>query len=574
MFEPSRISHPASYVLSLVLLILLLTPSFSHAQAGWPKGYDEGIVVSATWQSSQVGVDIMKLGGNAVDAAIAVQFALAVTFPAAGNIGGGGFMVVREPDGSTATLDFREKAPASASETMYLDADGNVIENLSLRGHLASGVPGSVDGMYRAWERYGSLAWSDLVRPSVELARAGFELGWQEAQALNRNKPRFEAYPGSVRSFVKPDGAPWREGDLLIQADLATTLERIEKMGRDGFYSGETAQLIVAEMQRGGGIISLQDLAGYRAAWREPLVYGYKDFKLITMGPPSSGGVAMGQILGMLEPFDLKEMGFHSAASIHVIVEAMRRAYADRAEHLGDPDFHPVPVPGLLDQAYLAELMSSFNQNAATPSSEVSHGSPAPLESEETTHFSIVDPSGMAVAVTTTLNGGYGSWVTVEGAGFLLNNEMDDFSIKPGTPNMYGLIGGKANAIEPGKRMLSSMTPTIVEQDGQLRMVIGTPGGSQIITMVLHNFLSMAVYGLNAQQTVSAPRFHHQWLPDQILVDPFGFSPDTISKLELMGHKVVVRSSYAGRADNIYIDQNGRRWGGADPRGEDSIRGY
>lgn len=570
-YSPSRLASRHSL---LAIFALLLTASISRAQAGWPKGYDEGIVVSATWQSSQIGVDVMKKGGNAVDAAIAVKFALAVTFPAAGNIGGGGFMVVREPDGSVATLDFREKAPYAATETMYLDGDGNVVENLSLRGHLASGVPGSVDGMYRAWERYGSLPWADLVRPSVELARDGFELGWQEAQALNRNKPRFEDYPGSARSFVKSDGTPWREGDLLIQADLALTLERIEKMGRDGFYSGETAELLVAEMRRGGGIISMQDLADYESVWRDPLVLQYKDYKLITMGPPSSGGVAMGQILGMLEPFDLKEMGFHSAASIHVISEAMRRAYADRAEHLGDPDFHPVPVPGLLDKSYLAEQMSNFSQSAATPSSEVSHGNPAPLESEETTHFSIVDPNGMAVAITTTLNGGYGSWVTVEGAGFLLNNEMDDFSIKPGTPNMYGLIGGKANAIVPGKRMLSSMTPTIVEQDNQLRMVIGTPGGSQIITMVLHNFLSMAVYGLNAQQAVSAPRFHHQWLPDQILLDPFGFSPDTIAKLEEMGHKVVVRSSYAGRADNIFIDRNGRLWGGADPRGEDSVRGF
>lgn len=580
MHNPPHISQLASIFSLLASRFLILALSFSlfatlsYAQAGWPKGYDNGIVVSATWQSSQVGVDIMKRGGNAVDAAIAVKFALAVTFPAAGNIGGGGFMVVREPDGTVATLDFREKAPSAATETMYLDADGNVIDNLSLAGHLASGVPGSVDGMYQAWQRYGSLPWAELVRPSVELARDGFHLGWQEAQSLNRNKARFEAYAGSARSFIKPDGQPWSEGDLFVQEDLAATLSRIETLGRDGFYTGETARLLVAEMQRGGGIITLEDLAAYKSVWRDPLVYSFKDYKLITMGPPSSGGVAMGQILGMIEPYDLKEMGFHSAASIHVIAEAMRRAYADRAEHLGDPDFHPVPVDGLLDTEYLKRQMSTFNPDVATPSSEVSHGNPAPLESEETTHFSIVDPNGMAVAITTTLNGGYGSWVTVEGAGFLLNNEMDDFSIKPGTPNMYGLIGGKANAIEPGKRMLSSMTPTIVEQDGELRMVIGTPGGSQIITMVLHNFLSMAVYGLNAQQAVSAPRFHHQWLPDQILLDPFGFSPDTITKLERMGHKVVVRSSYAGRADNVFIDRNGRRWGGADPRGEDATRGF
>ncbi len=516
----------------------------------------------------------MKKGGNAVDAAVAVQFALSVTFPAAGNIGGGGFMVVREPDGAVASLDFREMAPSSATETMYLDADGNVIGDLSLSGHLASGVPGSVDGMYTAWERYGSLPWAVLIEPAILLAQNGFELGWQEANSLNRNKTRFEAFPGSARSFTRSDGKAWSEGDTLVQMDLAVTLKRIATGGRDGFYGGETARLVVEEMQRGGGAITLDDLKNYRSVWREPLKFEYNGFKLISMGPPSSGGVAIAQILGMIEPYDIKEMGFNSAGSIHVMAEAMRRAYADRAEHLGDPDYYPVPVNGLLDPDYLQKRMSTFVSDKATPSSEVSHGSPAPNESEETTHFSIVDPNGMAVAITTTLNGGYGSWVTVEGAGFLLNNEMDDFSIKPGTPNMYGLLGGRANAIEPGKRMLSSMTPTIVEQNGELRMVIGTPGGSQIITTVLQNFLNMAVHGMNAQQAVAAPRFHHQWYPDQILVDPYSLSNDTISKLEQFGHKVVVRSSYSGRADNIYVDVNGRRWGGADPRGEDAVRGY
>jgi gamma-glutamyltranspeptidase/glutathione hydrolase len=457
---------------------------------------------------------------------------------------------------------------------MYLDAEGNVVGDLSLRGHLASGVPGSVDGMVAAWERYGSLPWAELLAPAIALARDGFGLGWQEANSLNRSKARFEEFPGSARSFTKPDGQPWAEGDRLIQPDLAATLDRIAEQGRDGFYDGETAKLIVEEMQRGGGVITLEDLRNYKSVWRDPLIINYRDYKLITMGPPSSGGVAIGQILGMVEPFDLKGMGFNSAASIHVLSEAMRRAYADRAEHLGDPDYYPVPVGGLLEPIYLKQLMATFDPNVATPSTEVSHGSPAPNESEETTHFSVVDPNGMAVAITTTLNGGYGSWVTVEGAGFLLNNEMDDFSIKPGTPNMYGLLGGKANAIEPGKRMLSSMTPTIVEQNGELRMVIGTPGGSQIITTVLQNFLNMAEYGMNAQQAVASPRFHHQWMPDQILADPFGFSVDTMSKLEGMGHKVVVRSSYSGRADNIYVDTNGKRWGGADPRGEDAVRGF
>ncbi len=570
----SRPPHLASRLLFLFLFLFLLTPNYVTAQTGWSKGYDNGVVTSATWQSSQVGVGIMRKGGNAVDAAIAVKFALAVTFPAAGNIGGGGFLVVRESDGKVATLDFREMAPASATETMYLDSDGNVIDGLSLTGHLASGVPGSVDGMIQAWERYGSLPWAELLEPAIKLAREGFELGWQEANSLNRNRSRFEKYGGSARSFTKGDGGEWLEGDTLIQIDLAETLIRIANDGRNGFYEGETARLFVEEMQRGGGIITHQDLRNYRSVWRDPLVLNYKDYKLIAMGPPSSGGVVMGQILGMLEKFDLAEMGFNSAASIHVTAEAMRRAYADRAEHLGDPDYHPVPISGLLDRNYLEQLMSTFKFDEATPSSEVSHGDPAPNESEETTHFSVVDPNGMAVAITTTLNGGFGSWVTVEGAGFLLNNEMDDFSIKPGTPNMFGLPGGKANAIEPGKRMLSSMTPTIVDQNGELRMVIGTPGGSQIITTVLQNFLNMAVHGMNAQQAVAAPRFHHQWLPDHLLVDPFGLSKDTISKLEQMGHKVVIRSSYSGRSDNIFIDANGKRWGGADPRGEDAVRGY
>jgi gamma-glutamyltranspeptidase / glutathione hydrolase len=561
-------------LLFLFLFLLLLPPSQASAQVGWPKGYDNGVVSSATWQSSQVGVDIMKKGGNAVDAAIAVQFALAVTFPAAGNIGGGGFMVVREPDGKVATLDFREMAPASSTETMYQNPDGTVIDGLSLTGHLASGVPGSVDGMVQAWERYGTLPWADLLEPAIRLARDGFELGWQEANSLNRNRARFEAFPGSKQSFVKNNDDLWAEGDILKQAELAATLERIAAYGRDGFYAGETAKLIVEEMNRGRGIISMQDLQNYRSVWRDPLLITYRDYKLITMGPPSSGGVAMAQILGMLEPYDLNEMGFNSASSIHVIAESMRRAYADRAEHLGDPDFYPVPVKGLLDSDYLKRRMSSFRPDAATLSSDISHGSPAPSESEETTHFSVVDPKGMAVAITTTLNGGYGSWVTVQGAGFLLNNEMDDFSIKPGTPNMYGLLGGRANAIEPGKRMLSSMTPTIVEQNGELRMVIGTPGGSQIITTVLQNFLNMAIHGMNAQQAVAAPRFHHQWMPDQILVDPFSLSKDTISRLETIGHKVVVRSSYSGRSDNIFIDASGKRWGGADPRGEDAVRGF
>lgn len=559
--------------LHLILLFLLL-PVAAQAQTGWSKGYDSGIVVSATEQASQVGVDILKAGGNAIDASIAVHFALAVTFPAAGNIGGGGFMVVRFPDGSSTTLDFRETAPAAASRDMYLDANGNIIEGLSLFGHLASGIPGSVDGMTQAWEQYGSLPWKTLIEPSIKLAREGFPLGWQEANGLNRSKERFSNYEGSRKIFVKNDGTPWKEGDLFQQEDLARTLERIANNGRDGFYSGETARLIIEEMARGKGIITQADLDSYQARWRRPVTLNFKDYRLITMGPPSSGGIVMGQILGMIEDHDLEKMGFNSAATIHLLSEAMRRAYADRSEHLGDSDFYPVPQKGLLDPAYLKERMTSFDADKASLSKDISPGKPAAKESEETTHFSVVDPSGMAVSVTTTINGGYGSYVTVDGAGFLLNNEMDDFSSKPGSPNLYGLLGGEANAIEPGKRMLSAMTPTIVEQNGELRMVLGTPGGSTIITTVLQTFLNMGVFGMNAQQAVAAPRMHHQWMPDRISLDPFGFSPDTIRLLENMGHTIQVRNSYVGRADIIYIDKEGRRWGGADPRGEDATKGF
>jgi gamma-glutamyltranspeptidase / glutathione hydrolase len=565
-----------SFLRSGLRLILLLwfLPLSTQAQTGWSKGYDAGIVVSATEQASQVGVDIMKAGGNAIDASIAVHFALAVTFPAAGNIGGGGFLVVRHPDGSTATLDFRETAPNAASRDMYLDTEGNIIEGLSLFGHLASGIPGSVDGMIRAWERYGSLPWKTLIEPSIRLAREGFPLGWQEANGLNRSKERFSTYVGSRKIFVKADGNPWIEGDLFKQEDLARTLERIAHDGRNGFYSGVTAQLILEEMARGNGIITQADLDAYQAKWRDPVILHFKDYRLITMGPPSSGGIVMGQILGMIEDQDLQAMGFNSAATIHLMSEAMRRAYADRSEHLGDSDFYPVPQNGLLDPAYLKERMASFDENKASLSQDISPGKPITNESEETTHFSVVDPSGMAVSVTTTINGGYGSYVTVDGAGFLLNNEMDDFSSKPGSPNLYGLLGGEANAIEPGKRMLSAMTPTIVEQDGELRMVLGTPGGSTIITTVLQTFLNMGVFGMNAQQAVAAPRMHHQWMPDRISLDPYAFSPDTIRLLEAKGHTVQIRNSYVGRADVVFIDKEGRRWGGADPRGEDVTRGF
>jgi len=573
-FSSTKLDDWHTRLAFLVLALVLSFATVTVAQVGSPKGYDKGVVVSANQVSSQVGVDIMKRGGNAVDAAIAVKFALAVTFPAAGNIGGGGFMVVREADGRSSTLDFRERAPAAATEKMYQDLNGDIIPDLSLYGHLASGVPGSVDGMIKAYERFSSLDWALLVEPAVILARDGFILGWKEADGLNRNKNRFERFAGTQKSFVRSDGRPWMEGDTLRQPDLAETLIRIRDHKRDGFYTGETARLLVEEMQRGGGLITHVDLESYASVWRDPIRVTFKDYELITMPPPSSGGVAVAQMLRMLNDYDLESMGFNSAESIHLITETMRRVYADRAEHLGDPDFYDVPVSQILDKTYLENRMSTFNPTAATLSSDVSHGNPYPVESEETTHFSVVDANGMAVAITTTLNGGFGSYVTVEGAGFLLNNEMDDFSSKPGVPNMFGLPGGIANKIEPGKRMLSSMTPTIVEQNGQLRMVLGTPGGSTIITTVLQTFLNMAVFGMDVQQAVSAPRFHHQWLPDRLQVEPYLLSRDTHRILESLGHTIAVRNGYSGRADCIFVDADGRKWGGNDPRGEDATAGF
>jgi len=533
--------------------------------------YRNGMVVCATPNASAVGVDILKKGGNAVDAAVAVQFALAVTHPEAGNIGGGGFMVYRSHKGKTNTLDFREKAPSAARTNMFLDSAGNVIPDMSLATHQASGVPGSVDGMIEAHRKYGKLKWAELVQPAINLARNGFKITKRLAGSLNWGSAQFKKLnPG--KTYLLKDTL-WKEGDLLQQEDLAKTLELIRDKGRAGFYSGKVADEIVAEMNSGKGIISKADLKNYHSVWRKAIVGKYKDYKIITMPPPSSGGIALLQLLHSVEKYPLHRWGFNQDSTVQLIVEAERRVYADRSKYLGDPDFFKVPKDSLLNPVYLDKRMASFNWNAATPSSSIQPGSFVGYESDQTTHFSIIDKDGNAVSITTTLNGSFGSKIFVGSAGFLLNNEMDDFSAKPGVPNMFGLIGGTANSIQPGKRMLSSMTPTILEKKGKLFMVVGTPGGSTIITSVFQTILNVLEFDQDMQQAVTSKRFHHQWLPDEVDMEKDGFSTATINNLTKKGY-VIIPGGPSGRVDAILITKDGSYQGGADPRGDDTAVGY
>ncbi|TAE36590.1 MAG: gamma-glutamyltransferase [Runella slithyformis] len=533
-----------------------------------------GMVASAHPEASRVGVEILKAGGNATDATVAVQFALAVVHPSAGNIGGGGFFVYRTAQGQNYTLDFREKAPLKGNKDMYLDAQGNVVAGLSMTGHLASGVPGSVDGMAEAHKKFGKLPWETLLQPAVDLAEKGHILTEKEARGLNMVKPTVQKVNPNTPYFAKPDGQDWKAGDVFVQTDLANILRLIQKKGRKGFYKGQTAKLLVAEMKRGKGLISKKDLRQYHSTWREPLVGTYKDFKIITMPPVSSGGVALLQLMKLVEPYPLKRWGWNTDSTVQVMIEAERRVYADRAKFLGDPDFVKVPVQELTDPNYLKERWRSFDFAKATDSKTLQGGTIAGYESTETTHFSIVDKEGNASSVTTTLNGGYGSKVVVAGAGFLMNNEMDDFSIKPGVPNMFGLIGNKANAIAPGKRMLSSMTPTIIEQNGKLHSVVGTPGGSTIITSVFQTVLNVLEHGMSMQQAVNALKFHHQWLPDKTVFETNGFTENTIKKLQSRGYILEVQKNTIGRMDCILVQPDGTLEGGSDPRGDDTSVGH
>nr|WP_121270721.1 gamma-glutamyltransferase [Pedobacter schmidteae] len=533
--------------------------------------YRNGMVVAANENASQVGLNILKKNGNAVDAAVAVQFALAVVYPGAGNIGGGGFMVYRSAAGETNTLDFREKGPFRSSRDMYLDQAGNPIVEKSLDGHLAAGVPGSVAGMVAAHQKYGHLKWADLIEPAIALARDGFKITAQEAAGLNGQKERFLKYNPAGTALLKED--EWKEGDVLVQPELAATLEQIRDKGRAGFYEGPVADSLLAEMKRGGGLINAEDLKSYKAIWRKPVTADYKGYKIITMPPPSSGGIALVQLLKLVAPFPLKRWGWNADSTVQVMVEAERRVYADRATYLGDPDFFDVPQAQLLGEAYLKNRMSNLNWAKATPSTEIKAGVLNSPEHEETTHFSIVDREGNAVSITTTLNGSYGSAVVVKGAGFLLNNEMDDFSVKPGAPNMYGLVGGEANAIAPAKRMLSSMTPTIIEKEGKLFMIVGTPGGSTIITSVFQTILNVIEFDKSMQAAVDAKKFHHQWLPDTVFVEKEALDSVTSLKLTNKGYKLLQRGGI-GRVDAILRTKWGYYQGGADSRGDDKALGW
>jgi gamma-glutamyltranspeptidase / glutathione hydrolase len=551
------------------IFFLLLSSHFSFSQSYEIKKTAEsskGMVVSAHPLASKAGADVLGKGGNAFDAAVAVQLALAVVYPGAGNIGGGGFLLARTKEGKIIILDYREKAPLKAHRNIYLDKKGNVLDKLSAEGRLAVGVPGTVDGIFSTL-RFTKLPFEELINPAIELAEKGFEITEREAAQLNDQRQLFLKHNSHPTAFVKKED--WKVGDILIQRDLAKTLIRIKQKGRAGFYEGKNARLLVQEMKRGNGIITKGDLKNYSTAEREAIEFKYKNFQIISLPPPSAGGIILRQIFGMMEQFPVSKWGHQDPRYVHLIAECERRAYADRAEYLGDPDFVKVPVNELTDPEYIKKRISDFNPNAASKSSEIKPG--VFKESEETTHLSIVDAEGNAVSVTTTLNDTYGSSVVVKGGGYILNNEMDDFSSKPGVPNIYGLVGGEANSIEPGKRMLSSMTPTIVLKDGELHLVVGTPGGSTIPTTVFQTITNVIEFNLPLEQAVNAPRFHHQWLPDVIHAER-NYPQDVLQTLEKMGHQIKLRKSM-GRMDAIIVMPDGSLFGVGDIRGDDSAEG-
>ena len=523
-------------------------------------------IVSARQEASSIGIAIMEKGGSAFDAMIATDLALTVCFPNAGNISGGGFMVYRTADGKTGSLDFREKAPIAASADMYLDIDGNVIDGKSTLGGLAVGVPGTVAGLVAIHEKFGTIPWKELVQPAIDLALDGYLVTEKQEKSFNSKIEDFISVNGPETFYAQG----FKSGDRVKNISLANTLKRIAKFGKSGFYEGEIANDLVNRVKETGGIISHDDLLAYKPVWRDPINFQYKDLNIFAMGPPSSGGICLGQILKMIEPYDIGQYKHNSIKVMQIIVEAERRSYADRSLYLGDPDFYKVPEKKLLNTEYLNERMETFDFDKATKSIDIKPGSLIFEESEETTHYSIIDEIGNAVAVTTTLNGSYGSKVFVEKGGYFLNNEMDDFSSKPGVPNMFGLIGGKANSIASQKRMLSAMTPTIVEKNGKLSMIVGTPGGSTIITSVLQTILNVYEFGMNIQKAVSAARFHHQWLPDNIVMEPGRFDRNIIKKLQEKEYEIKEEyNKIIGRVDAIHISENGIISTGADPRGDD-----
>ncbi len=566
--------RPAGLAFSFGLSLLLLSSSAQPASHEMEHAAN-GMVASRSAPASEVGAQILATGGNAIDAAVATGFALAVTYPSAGNLAGGGFMVIRLANGQVVTNDHREVAPAAATREMYQDGDGKVIDGLSTATHLAIGVPGTVDGLLAIQERYGKLDRKTVIAPALEIARQGMIVSYDLSRSLERRRKQFEKFPASMAKFFKADGSAYEAGDLFRQPDLAQTLQRISEHGRDGFYKGRTAELIVAEMKRGNGIITLDDLAEYKSVWREPVRGSYRGYEVLGMPPPSSGGVLVVQMLNMLEDYDVGAMGYGSADAIHLMIEAERRAYADRAEHLGDPDFYPVPMANLLDKDYARERMASFNPDKASRSEDIFAGS-WPQESRDTTHVSVMDRAGNAVSYTTTLNLGYGSKIVAAGTGMLMNNEMDDFSAKEDTPNAYGLLGRTANAIAPGKRMLSSMSPTIVLKDGEPILVTGSPGGSTIITTVFQVLVNVIDHGMDLSDAVGKPRFHHQWQPDRIVYEKYGISPDTLRKLDKMGHGNISEVRWGrgiGDANSVMRVADDIQ-GMSDPRNDGGAAGY
>lgn len=556
------------YILSFCVFLISTAPAW--AQSGrTPAPARNGMVVSSHYLGSEVGRDVLQKGGNAVDAAIATAFALAVTLPAAGNIGGGGFLVYYGADGEVTSFNFREKAPLTATETMFLGDDGEIRDNSNHEGALSVGVPGTVAGLALAHERLGSMPWKDLVEPAVRLARDGFPSTWVMQNFLEFISERVDEYPSTARAFLKDGRVPYEPGEIWKQPDLARTLQRIQKDGRDGFYAGRTAELVEAYMEANGGLITREDLAAYEAV-EQPVIHGtYRGYDIYSMAPPSSGGVILVEMLNILEGFNLAAFGHNSALYLHVLTEAMRRAYADRAEHLGDPDFNPLmPVERLTSKAYADALREDIDLYSASDS-DSSRFNAAYLESEETTHFSVVDAQGNAVSMTYTLEYGYGSKMVVEGAGFLLNNEMGDFNPIPGRTTTSGLIGTPPNLVAPEKRMLSSMTPTIVARDGRPVLLIGTPGGRTIINTVLQVILNVVDHGMDVGQAIEAGRIHHQWLPDRTAIEEYSLSPDTKRMYEMLGHETYYRSTL-GSAMGIYLDhEEGLIYGAADSRSFD-----
>ena len=530
---------------------------------------ENGAVVSAHPLASKAGIEILKKGGNAIDAAIAVQLALAVVYPGAGNLGGGGFMVAHLSDGKSIAIDYRETAPSGAHRDMYLDSSGEPRTDKSQDGHLSCGVPGTVAGLF-ASSKFAKLSIDKLIEPAIALAEKGFVISDHEANSLNALQPDLKQFNTVPPVFAKEK--PWKKGDTLIQKDLANTLKRIRDHGEAGFYEGETARLIVEEMKRGNGILSAGDLKNYKAKLRDPHLFSYKDYKVIGMPLPSSGGILLHQMMSMTKEKNISRMGFQSPRSVQLMVEAERRAFADRAEYMGDADFYKVPVNMLVDEVYLQKRMENYDSSKATRSAMIKPGQLPVAESEETTHLSVIDKDGNAVAVTTTLNNSYGSRTVVGNAGFFLNDEMDDFSIKPGVPNMYGAVGGEANAIMPGKRMLSSMTPTLVLKDGMPYLVVGTPGGTTICTSVFQTIVNIIDFNMSTEDAVWKPKFHHQWLPDEVDLEK-GFPDNTRKALEGMGYKIVERSGI-GRTEVIKVLSNKKFEAVADNRGYDSAEGW